>query len=58
MKASFDLNHAKLAADPRFARVGRELSALSPIITISRAASLCRRFALPSWRFTGSCGHS
>jgi hypothetical protein len=31
MNASFDLNHAKLAADPRFAGIAHELSALSPI---------------------------
>jgi hypothetical protein len=31
MNASFDLDHAKLAADPRFAGIAHELSALSPI---------------------------
>ena len=31
MKTSFDLDHAKLAADPRFAEIAHELSALSPI---------------------------
>ena len=31
MTAMFELNHAKLAADPRFAGIARELSALSPI---------------------------
>ena len=31
MSPAFDLNHQKLAADPRFAEIARELSALSPI---------------------------
>ena len=31
MRASFDLDHAKLAADPRFAEIAQKLSALSPI---------------------------
>ncbi len=31
MSATFDLNHLKLAADPRFAELARELSLLSPI---------------------------
>jgi hypothetical protein len=31
MAATFELNHAKLAVDPRFAVVAHELSALSPI---------------------------
>ena len=29
MATTFDLDHARLAADPRFADIGHELSALS-----------------------------
>jgi len=42
MKASFDLNHAKLAADPRFAGIARELSALSPINARESFNRYCR----------------
>ena len=42
MKASFDLNHAKLAADPRFAGIARELSALSPINSRESFNRYCR----------------
>jgi len=39
MRASFELNHQKLAADPRFAELARELCLLSPID--SRGAFNC-----------------
>src|SRR5438874_13508950 len=42
MKASFDLNQAKLAADPRFAGIGHELSALSPINSRESFNRYCR----------------
>src|SRR5438270_13039844 len=42
MKASFDLNHAKLAADPRFAGIARELSALSPMNSRESFNRYCR----------------
>jgi hypothetical protein len=42
MKASFDLDHAKLAADPRFAGVAHELSALSPINSRESFNRYCR----------------
>src|SRR6266513_750445 len=42
MKASFDLNHAKLGADPRFADIAHELSALSPINSSESFNRYCR----------------
>jgi hypothetical protein len=42
MKASFDLDHAKLAADPCFARIAQELSALSPINSRESFNRYCR----------------
>ena len=42
MKASFDLDHAKLAADPRFAGIAHELSALSPINSRESFNRYCR----------------
>ncbi len=42
MKASFDLDHAKLAADPRFAAIAHELSALSPINSRESFNRYCR----------------
>ena len=42
MHASFDLNHAKLAADPRFAEIARQLSALSPINSRESFNRYCR----------------
>jgi len=42
MNASFDLDHAKLAADPRFAAIGLELSALSPINSRESFNRYCR----------------
>ena len=42
MNASFDLNHAKLAADPRFAGIAHELSALSPINSGDSFNRYCR----------------
>ena len=42
MNASFDLNHATLAADPRFAGIARELSALSPINSRESFNRYCR----------------
>ena len=42
MKTSFDLDHAKLAADPRFAGVAHELSALSPINSRESFNRYCR----------------
>ena len=42
MNASFDLNHAKLAADPRFAGIAHELSALSPINSRDSFNRYCR----------------
>jgi hypothetical protein len=48
MHASFDLNHAKLAADPRFAEIARQLSALSPINSRESFNRYCRA-ACRSW---------
>ena len=42
MKASFDLDHAKLAADPRFAGIAEGLSTLSPIDSSESFNSYCR----------------
>jgi hypothetical protein len=42
MKASFDFDHAKLAADPRFAVIAHELSALSPINSRESFNRYCR----------------
>src|SRR5438477_10606206 len=42
MKASFDLNHAKLAAESSFAGVAHELSALSPINSRESFNRYCR----------------
>ena len=42
MNASFDLNHAKLAVDPRFAGIARKLSALSPINSRKSFNRYCR----------------
>jgi mannose-6-phosphate isomerase-like protein (cupin superfamily) len=43
MNASFDLDHAKLAAaDPRFAHIAHELSALSPINSRESFNRYCR----------------
>ena len=42
MNASFDLDHAKLAADPRFAEIAQELSALSPIKSRESFNRYCR----------------
>jgi hypothetical protein len=48
MAASFDLNHAKLAADPRFTEIAHELSALSPINSRESFNRYCRE-ACRSW---------
>ncbi|PYI87283.1 MAG: hypothetical protein DMF03_13745 [Verrucomicrobia bacterium] len=42
MRASFDLDHAKLAADPRFAEIAQKLSALSPINSRESFNRYCR----------------
>ena len=42
MKASFDLDHAKLAADPCFAGIAHELSVLSPIKSRESFNRYCR----------------
>jgi mannose-6-phosphate isomerase-like protein (cupin superfamily) len=42
MAASFDLNHAKLAGDPRFAEIAQKLSALSPINSRESFNRYCR----------------
>ena len=42
MKTSFDLNHAKLAEDPRFTGIAHELRALSPINSRESFNRYCR----------------
>src|SRR5438105_9739768 len=42
MTSVFELNHAKLAANPRFAAIGHELSALSPINSRESFNRYCR----------------
>jgi mannose-6-phosphate isomerase-like protein (cupin superfamily) len=42
MAASFDVNHAKLAADPSFAETAQKLSALSPINSRESFNRYCR----------------
>jgi len=42
MTAMFELNHAKLAADPRFAVIAHELSAFSPINSRESFNRYCR----------------
>ena len=42
MNSSFDLDHAKLAVDPRFAGIAHELSALSPINSRESFNRYCR----------------
>src|SRR3979409_1350749 len=42
MAASFDLNHVKLAGDPRFAEIAHKLSALSPINSRESFNRYCR----------------
>src|SRR3954447_16781878 len=42
MGVSFDVDHAKLAADPRFAEISEELSALSPIDSQESFNRYCR----------------
>src|SRR3954453_21025401 len=42
MTVSFDLDHAKLAADPRFATIAEELSAFSPIHSPESFNRYCR----------------
>ena len=42
MKTSFDLNHAKLAADPLFGGIAHELGALSPINSRESFNRYCR----------------
>src|SRR5438132_11810599 len=55
MKASFDLDHAKLAADPRFAGIAHELSALSPINSRESFNRYCRE-ACRLWNETFPSG--
>jgi mannose-6-phosphate isomerase-like protein (cupin superfamily) len=43
MTAVFELNHAKLAADPRFAEIARSLSGLSPINSRESFNRYCRQ---------------
>src|SRR5437868_14160638 len=42
MNTSFDLDHGKLAADPRFAGIAHELSAFSPINSRESFNRYCR----------------
>lgn len=42
MRASFDLDHTKLAADPRFAGIAEQLNALSPINSRESFNRYCR----------------
>ena len=42
MTATFELNHAKLAADPRFVDIAQKLSALSPINSRESFNRYCR----------------
>src|SRR6202022_2550049 len=42
MTATFELSHEKLAADPRFARIARELNALSAINSRESFNRYCR----------------
>src|SRR5947209_3725346 len=42
MGASFDLDHAQLAADPRFTTIAEELSAFSPIDATESFNRYCR----------------
>jgi hypothetical protein len=42
MRASFDLDHANLAADPPFAKIAQKLSALSPINSRESFNRYCR----------------
>ena len=59
MNASFDLDHAKLAADPRFAAIGLELSALSPIDSRESFNCYCREACrLWSCAFPGGIGET
>src|SRR4029077_3479064 len=59
MNASFDLDHAKLAADPRFAAIAHELSALSPINSRESFNRYCRE-ACRFWNcaFPGGIGET
>jgi hypothetical protein len=59
MKASFDLNHAKLAADPRFADIAQKLSARSPINSRESFNGYCRE-ACRLWNeeFPGGIGET
>jgi hypothetical protein len=41
-RTAFELNHAKLASDPRFAEIARELSTLSPINSRESFNRYCR----------------
>jgi hypothetical protein len=41
-RTAFELNHAKLASDPRFAEIARQLSALSPINSRESFNRYCR----------------
>jgi len=42
MKRNFDLDHAKLAADPRFAEIAQKLNSLSPINSNGSFNRYCR----------------
>jgi hypothetical protein len=55
MKASFDLDHAKLAADPRFAGIAHDLSALSPIDSRESFNRYCRE-ASRLWNYAFPAG--
>ena len=59
MNASFDLDHAKLAADSRFAAIAHELSALSPINSRESFNRYCRE-ACRLWNcaFPGGIGET
>ena len=55
MTSVFELNHAKLAANPRFAAIARELSALSPINSRESFNRYCRE-ACRLWNETFPSG--
>src|SRR5437870_931259 len=59
MSTAFELNHDKLAADPRFVEIARELDALSPIDSWGAFNRYCRT-ACRIWseQFAGGIGRT
>ncbi len=59
MRASYDLDHAKLAADPRFAEIAEGLTPLSPINSRASFNRYCRE-ACRLWdeQFPGGIGET